>query len=48
MINYIDFHKVFQKIHDLKLEYDIDLRFGAQNLKLILALKSRPIGKKVP
>jgi len=32
----------------LKLEYDTDLRFGAQNLKLILALKSRPIGKKVP
>ncbi len=48
MINYIDFLKVSQSIHDLKLEYDTDLRLGAQNLKLILALKLRPTGKKGP
>jgi hypothetical protein len=45
--NYIDFHKVFQNIRDMKLEYDIDLSFSAQNLELIFALKSRPSGKKM-
>jgi hypothetical protein len=34
--------------YDMKLEYDVDFSFSAQELELIFALESRQSGKKIP